>query len=261
MKLKIGMLCFLILSIVTMELGATEATSSISVDVVDEFGSPVSDVVYDLIDENGDVLDTQTTGVDGIVTFDDVAIGEYKVIQQSVPLIYKDIDTTFRTNVVSLNQEYNLQDKLYYGDVGTIEVQRVNQYGDAITGSEMTIYDNKGEVVQVIVTDENGYAVSDSLRNGTYYLKETKAADGYELDTNIYKIVVDGTNIVEQYVTPGNLPEAKNSTAMDSDINNQSFNLSETGSENIIIAGLLIGLVLILYGFRLKKGDKWKPSY
>ncbi len=53
----------------------------------------------------------------------------------------------------------------------------------------------------VAVTDENGSAVFEGLKDGTYYLVEIKAPDGYNQLTEAVEIVVDGSSATEENLT------------------------------------------------------------
>ena len=62
----------------------------------------------------------------------------------------------------------------------------------------------------VLVTDENGYAVSPELPCDTYFLVETKAPEGYKLPEEAFKVVVRSSELttvsrVEIGNEPGNL--------------------------------------------------------
>lgn len=63
-----------------------------------------------------------------------------------------------------------------------------------IIGSNGTVLYRKDEAVYIMVCDENGYATvpiefaKAHLRLGSYYVKETKAPYGYELDKTRYKV-------------------------------------------------------------------------
>ncbi len=49
-----------------------------------------------------------------------------------------------------------------------VYVQKVDEDGNGLGGYEYTIYDDKGNIVDVIVTDENGHGESEGLKNGNY---------------------------------------------------------------------------------------------
>lgn len=87
-----------------------------------------------------------------------------------------------------------------YLPVGWIDLQKVSSNTDItngndcydLTGAEYTIYSNAqctNEVAK-ITTNSDGYAKSSELNTGDYWVKETKQAQGYDLDQNVYKVTV-----------------------------------------------------------------------
>lgn len=56
-----------------------------------------------------------------------------------------------------------------------------------------TAYPENEQFNGVVVTDTNGQMTMTGLKAGTYYLKETKAPEGYTLNDTVYTIVIDAT--------------------------------------------------------------------
>lgn len=93
---------------------------------------------------------------------------------------------------------------------GNLEVHKKGLESDAeiisgnhlytLKGAEYTVFRHgTTEVAAVIVTDETGYGKADNLPTGTYDIRETKAPDGYVLNTETDVVTVEsgGTVVYE----------------------------------------------------------------
>ena len=85
--------------------------------------------------------------------------------------------------------------------------QEIKYLADAVfelypSNEDGTINESAGAIRTGITTGEDGKISIDGLAEGTYYLKETDAPDGYVEPTNPIKVVVSlGTDSKEYYVT------------------------------------------------------------
>lgn len=61
---------------------------------------------------------------------------------------------------------------------------------DGLAGAQFGIYKNADctQLIDVVTTNENGYAVSANVESGTYYVKELVAPTGYSLNDKVYPI-------------------------------------------------------------------------
>ena len=105
----------------------------------------------------------------------------------------------------------------------------------SLSGAVYGVYSNSGCTTKVgeLTTDANGNSNTLSLNAGTYYVKETKASKGYELDKNVHKVTVKAgeTATVTSKEPPksGNINLVK--TSSKPDVTNENNNYSLAGAE------------------------------
>ncbi len=63
-----------------------------------------------------------------------------------------------------------------------------------LTGAEYDLLDHDKKVIRHIVIDKDCKVTIEDLDYGTYYLKETKAGKGYQLDTELHEVILDQDN-------------------------------------------------------------------
>lgn len=88
-----------------------------------------------------------------------------------------------------------------------------------LAGAKFGIYSNEGctQLIDIVTTNEQGFAVSSKVAEGTYYVKEIAAPEGYSLNAQVYTIVASKTSATStatttkrEYTT--NISEAKDTT-------------------------------------------------
>jgi hypothetical protein len=92
-----------------------------------------------------------------------------------------------------------------------------------LAGVTFDIYDTNMNIVSSLTTDENGYALSDQLPAGSYYLKESSAPNGYIIEQELKEIYI-GKNEQEYSLN-------KDSFNLYNDYSEVSVNLLKMGME------------------------------
>jgi len=77
---------------------------------------------------------------------------------------------------------------------GSIEGFKHDKDNKALSGAEFTLYSDKDckKVVAKTTSDKEGHFYFTGLKDGTYYLKETKAPNGYQENNNVLEVKIDG---------------------------------------------------------------------
>ena len=228
--------------------------------------TPLEGAKFEITDDNGNVIATETSGPDGKIKVDSILYGQYHWSEVEAPKGY-DLDDTVHDfaiehdgQVIEITQENT-------PSVGSITAKKIDADGNAMPGVEFTLEystddgatwapvearaeDSKpsiGGCTSAVVdgaleTDENGVATFNGLQinNQTvtilYRLTETATKSGNTLLAapmfigSLPQVLDDGTEIVDVVVTA---------------VNNQSFTLPSSGGNGMTSVPVGIALALI----------------
>ncbi|WEV58174.1 Cna B-type domain-containing protein [Ligilactobacillus acidipiscis] len=124
---------------------------------------------------------------------------DYKVDSNHQPVdgeIFKNSATMTADNTKSIERHHEATYQKAGGNGEgynyTINIHKVNEQGQALSGAEFeVIRDSTNEVVGTVTTDSNGNAKVDKLLKDNYRLVETKAPAGYEVSNKTINITPD----------------------------------------------------------------------
>lgn len=167
----------------------------------------------DIISKDGNIhcrkdekLITGYTNEQGIVNFENLVFGNYYIKETNNLFGYKENDNIYN---ILINEEKNydieISNELELGKISLIKYGEIFDYNnknylfkpleniefsliatdDIKLGNNITYY-KKNDLVAKKVTDKDGFIEFDNLKLGNYCLLESKTADEYIIDNNMY---------------------------------------------------------------------------
>ena len=157
----------------------------------------------------------------GVIVFENIPYGDYIIHETSTPKDYKisgsaDIAVTINADNVSTSVEYPTEtDALGNTTGGYVDVEVGNEQktrnftiqkkdsadSTVLSGAWYALYEDAACTqlayptggTGYVITGADGKATFSNVIHGTYYLKEVKAPDYYDIDTQVVKVVLDDT--------------------------------------------------------------------
>ena len=243
------------------------ARGSLEILKVDHDGvTPLEGAKFEITDDNGNVIATETSGPDGKIKVDSILYGQYHWSEVEAPKGY-DLDDTVHDfaiehdgQVIEITQENT-------PSVGSITAKKIDADGNAMSGVEFTLEystddgatwapvearaeDSKPSIGGctsavgdgALITDENGVTTFNGLQVDnqtvtiTYRLTETDTKSGNTLLAaplfigSLPQVLDDGTETVDVTVTA---------------VNNQNYTLPSSGDNGMTSVPIGIALALI----------------
>jgi len=167
-----------------------ENTNTASIKIVKQDAEslkPIKDVIFGLYNQNDEHITSKTTNAEGIVIFDNLYQGIYKVKETQANPNYVYDDTVYE-----ISTEYNkgtvktINNTHKKGNLKIIKVDK-DDNSTFLDGIEFDLIDINNKVIAHLITDANGEAFVSNINIGKYTLKETKTKENYNLciDNNI----------------------------------------------------------------------------
>ena len=149
-------------------------------------------VKFDVLDKNGKVLETIVTNENGEATTSKYAIRDFENLRlkEKETLEEYSLDEEIKTIKLEENQITNIkfENEKIKGQIKIVKTSEDDNIingkkaGEPIPNVKFAIYDKDHKLVQEVVTDEKGIAMSDILLKGKYFIKEVSAGEWYLLN-------------------------------------------------------------------------------
>lgn len=184
---------------------ATPATARIQVVKADPVnGIKLAGAEYDILDPiTQSVVAHIVTGNDGVATSGSLRLGNYTVVETKPPTGYAAEPISVPATLTTHGQIFQV---ILDGTVisGRIEITKTDSTtGAKLSGAEYDIIDSAGRVAAHVVTRSDGVAITANLPRGDYRIVETRAPDGYILETNPVLVSITAHGQVVQRTVNG----------------------------------------------------------
>lgn len=162
---------------------------------------PLSNVTFKVIDdESNEVVDILITNEEGYAISKQLPYGWYSVQEEEVEGFDK-----LETFKVFIDEDQKI---FHYLVENTITIRKSNlevikrDYvtKEVLPNAEITLYDEHMQVLESKFSDENGKVVFSNLLNGIYYVKESKAPEGYHLLEDVMQVIISEGDVSNEYI-------------------------------------------------------------
>ncbi|MDO4318252.1 MAG: SpaA isopeptide-forming pilin-related protein, partial [Lachnospiraceae bacterium] len=208
----------------------TPALGSISIQKNDGDGKGLDGVEFTLYNDislsDDSIVEAKTTSDGGKLSFTDLEPGDY-YIKETKALEGYVVDETVYHVVISRSEANEVTVTINDGTVtltdetlvvvnvtatptptpalGSISIQKNDGDGKGLDGVEFTLYNDislsDDSIVEAKTTSDGGKLSFTDLEPGDYYIKETKALEGYVVDETVYHVVISRSEANEVTIT------------------------------------------------------------
>ena len=151
----------------------------------------LQNVEFDIIDSNGNVVQHLITNKKGEAVSIELPINQKYTIKETKTQEQYVLDKQPQTVTLDENK---IKDITFENELkkGKIEIYKTDSEDNTIKlkGVEFEVLNSSDEVVEKIITDENGYATTSELLVGEYKIKEVKTDDIHILNDEVINVEV-----------------------------------------------------------------------
>jgi TQXA domain-containing protein len=212
-------------------------TGGIKVLKTDQYSTPLEGVTFELRDTSGNVLQTKKTNASGIIEFSDLSLGKYVVAETSTLDGYVMLNVPTEVEVTYNHvTELTIENRKIEGGLKIIKLDEDRE--KPLAGVKFEILDSNKKVIDTIVTNNEGIAVTSKLAVGTYYFREVSAPSNIVVDKTEYEFKITKPNVtlvkeLNNYYTRGKLTIQKTTTGDNKPLEGVKFKIYDSNKNYV----------------------------
>ena len=165
----------------------------------------IPNVEFEVTDKDGSHIESIKTDQNGCAKTSMLPIGEYYIQEVKTGNNYI-LDDTIHQVIVNENEvsEIKIENQKKKGRIKIYKISKEDnnithqEAGEPLSDVKFAIYNEEGELIEYLITDEEGYAISGELDVGKYIIQEIEAAKYYKISDEKYEIeITDNEETVE----------------------------------------------------------------
>ena len=207
---------------------------------------PIPNATIQIVDKNGNLLDTTTTDSNGKVTKDKLPTGDYTIKVVQVPNGYTKPED--QTATIKRNEKTTTIFELDK-ETGSLDViVRDKDTKVPIPNAKVEVVDENNNTILETTTDSNGTISKDKLPTGNYTVRVIEVPDGYNKPNDQTITIKDNIKTTVIFELDKNTVVTTNNTPNETTTTNDttpSNHTVQTGDNNNILGLALAGVVSV----------------